>query len=122
MTDHQRAIVAFSQYLDTQTPAPPTQKVRRMAKAMRSDADARQVAEARARRFLSRARRAPAFPIVCGSPVALGAGGAAAEGDRLSANPSTNAAGRAVDRRGLPGSTDRHVETAAVRGQRHPTA
>jgi phospholipase C len=53
LTDHQRAIVAFSQYLDTQTPAPPTQKVRRMAKSMRSDADARQVAEARARRFLA---------------------------------------------------------------------
>ncbi len=53
LTDHQRAIVAFSQYLDTQTPAPPTQKVRRMAKAMRSNADARQVAETRARRFLA---------------------------------------------------------------------
>ena len=58
LNEHQRAIVAFGEYLETQTPAPPAQKVRRMTKAMRSAADARQVAEARARRFLA-ARGAP---------------------------------------------------------------
>ena len=53
LNDHQRAIVAFSQYLDAETPAPAAQKSRRMAQAMRSPADARQVAEARVRLFLA---------------------------------------------------------------------
>jgi phospholipase C len=61
LNDHQRAIVAFSAYLETQTPAPASRKVSAAARAMRSPADARAVAEERARRYLaylsSRAKR-----------------------------------------------------------------
>jgi phospholipase C len=53
LSDHQQAIVAFSAYLETQTPAPPARKVQAAARAMRSPADARQVAEERARRYLA---------------------------------------------------------------------
>jgi hypothetical protein len=61
LSDHQQAILAFSAYLETQTPAPPARKVQATARAMRSPADARTVAEQRARRYLAylsgRARR-----------------------------------------------------------------
>jgi phospholipase C len=61
LSGHQRAILAFSAYLETQTPAPAQQKVRASARAMKSPADARKVAEERARRYLAhlsqRARR-----------------------------------------------------------------
>jgi phospholipase C len=61
LSDHQQAILAFSAYLETQTPAPPARKVQAAARAMRSPADARAVAEQRARSYLAslsgRARR-----------------------------------------------------------------
>jgi phospholipase C len=52
LTDNQRAIVAFSQYLEAQTPAAAVAAPRRTARAMRSAADASQVARQRARQFL----------------------------------------------------------------------
>ena len=53
LNDHQRAIVAFSAYLDTETAAPAALKVRAAARAMQSPEDARRVAEERAKRYLA---------------------------------------------------------------------
>ena len=47
------SIVAFSAYLETQTPTPPARKAQAAARAMKSPADARQVAEQRARSYLA---------------------------------------------------------------------
>ena len=57
LSDHQRAILAFSAYLETLTPVPASRKVRASARAMQSPADARTVAEERARRYLAHLRR-----------------------------------------------------------------
>jgi phospholipase C len=53
LNDHQRAIVAFSAYLESQTVAPAAQKVRAMARTMQSPAEASRVAEERARRYIA---------------------------------------------------------------------
>jgi len=53
LNDHQRAIVAFSAYLDTETTAPAALKVRATARSMRGPDDARRVAEERAKRYLA---------------------------------------------------------------------
>ena len=53
LSDHQQAILAFSAYLETQTPGPPARTVQAAARAMKSPADAREVAEQRARRYLA---------------------------------------------------------------------
>lgn len=53
LNDHQRAIVAFSAYLETQTTASAEQKMRGFVRAQRSPADAIGVAEERARRYLA---------------------------------------------------------------------
>ena len=50
--DNQRAIVAFSQYLDTQRAAPAAAKMRLTVRSMESPAESLAVAEERARRFL----------------------------------------------------------------------
>ena len=52
LTDNQQAIVAFSQYLEMQTPAAAARAPARTARAMRSPADANAVARERARQFL----------------------------------------------------------------------
>jgi phospholipase C len=52
LSDHQRAIVAFSTYLEAQTASPAPQKARAVRRTMRSAEDARQIAEERARRYL----------------------------------------------------------------------
>jgi phospholipase C len=56
--DNQRAIVAFSAYLETQTPQPPEQKVRSAARVLASPKSAMAVAEERAKRYLARKSRA----------------------------------------------------------------
>ena len=53
LNDHQRAIVAFSAYLETQTVAPAAQKVRATTRVMKSPAEASRVAEERATRYLA---------------------------------------------------------------------
>jgi phospholipase C len=58
LNDNQRAIVAFSAYLETQTPQPPEQKVRSAARVLASPKSAMAVAEERAKRYLARKSRA----------------------------------------------------------------
>jgi phospholipase C len=52
LTANEEAIVAFSAWLDTQTPGAPKTKMRAAQKAMRAPEDSRAVAKARARAFL----------------------------------------------------------------------
>jgi phospholipase C len=59
LSDHQRAIVAFSAYLETQTAIPARRRARAVARTMRSAEDARQVAEERARRYLRQLQARP---------------------------------------------------------------
>jgi len=59
LNDNQAAIVAFSQYLDLQTPAPATRKMAATKRAMESPSDAMEVAEERVERYLAH-KRAPA--------------------------------------------------------------
>ena len=68
LNDNQAAIVAFSAYLDLETPEAPLRKVRAMKQATVSPTDAMQVAEERVERYLAykrkpaAARRKPRTP------------------------------------------------------------
>ena len=53
LNDNQRAIVAFSAYLETKTPQPPEQTVRSTVRALASPKSAMAVAEERAKRYLA---------------------------------------------------------------------